>query len=124
MVKVLNSRELRSIDLKSIPDAVILAFNTLIVKNWSGKASEFKQSDVIAYVASEGLTEEEVIKNHWLDVEPLYRENGFKVRCTRVTMRVVNSPSGKLNRMLGSSSGPGPMTFYHSTGVRIPYPMH
>jgi len=46
MVKVLNSRELRSIDLKSIPDAVILAFNTLIVKNWSGKASEFKQSDV------------------------------------------------------------------------------
>ena len=56
MVKVLNSRELRSIDLKSIPDAVILAFNTLIVKNWSGKASEFKQSDVIAYVASEGLT--------------------------------------------------------------------
>ena len=80
MVKVLNSRELRSIDLKSIPDAVILAFNTLIVKNWSGKASEFKQSDVIAYVASEGLTEEEVIKNHWLDVEPLYRENGFDVK--------------------------------------------
>ncbi|MEF2664408.1 MAG: hypothetical protein ACLVH4_03555 [Lachnospira pectinoschiza] len=83
MVKVLNSRELRSIDLKSIPDAVILAFNTLIVKNWSGKASEFKQSDVIAYVASEGLTEEEVIKNHWLDVEPLYRENGFDVKYVR-----------------------------------------
>lgn len=83
MVKVLNSRELRSIDLKSIPDAVILAFNTLIVKNWNGKASEFKQSDVIAYVASEGLTEEEVIKNHWLDVEPLYRENGFDVKYVR-----------------------------------------
>lgn len=83
MVKVLNSRELRSIDLKSIPDAIILAFNTLIVRNWSGMMAEFNQRDVITYVASEGLTEEEVIKNHWLDVEPLYRENGFKVTYTR-----------------------------------------
>lgn len=83
MVKVLNSRELMSRDFKSIPDAVILAFNTLIVKNWNGLASAFKQSDVIAYIASDNITEEEAIKNHWLDVEPLYRENGFDVKYVR-----------------------------------------
>lgn len=80
MVKVLNSRELMSRDFKSIPDAVILAFNTLIVKNWNGLASAFKQSDVIAYIASDNITEEEAIKNHWLDVEPVYRANGFGVK--------------------------------------------
>lgn len=80
MVKVLNSRELMSRDFKSIPDAVILAFNTLIVKNWNGLASAFKQSDVIAYIASDNITEEEAIKNHWLDVEPIYRANGFGVK--------------------------------------------
>lgn len=83
MVKVLNSRELRSVNLRSIPDAVILAFNTLVLRNWNGMMSEVNQKDVIAYIASTGLTEEEVIKNHWLDVEPLYRENGFKVKYTR-----------------------------------------
>lgn len=93
MVKVLNSRELMSRDFKSIPDSVILAFNTLIVKNWNGFIAQVKQDDVIAYVASDGITEEEAMRNHWLDVEPIYRANGFNVKYERMNKQFTFSKS-------------------------------
>lgn len=69
----------------SIPDVIIDAFNKLIVKNYSTveKKSVVKQKDVLNMVCGDPdcgkLTEDYIFENNWLDVEDIYRKQGWHV---------------------------------------------
>jgi hypothetical protein len=68
---------------ESIPSIIIDAFNKLIVKHFSPvtKESTVKQDEVLDMVCGEDtFSRSTVFKNHWLDVEAIYREQGWDVR--------------------------------------------
>ena len=61
------------------PDAVLESFNQLIAQNLSGTYSTVLERDVVALMVGKGLNSDEIYKNHWLDVEGMYRAAGWKV---------------------------------------------
>jgi hypothetical protein len=71
--------DVTKIKKKVFPDEVFQAFNELIVQNFSGGSSTVKQDDVVAVMVKKGLKLEAIFDNHWLDVEEIYREAGWKV---------------------------------------------
>lgn len=67
-----------------IPEKVFEAFNELIATHWNGRTARFRQDDVVRlilkkYGRSKTVTRPSIFANHWLDVEPIYREAGWKV---------------------------------------------
>lgn len=65
-----------------LPDEVLDAFNELIAEHFSGRSSKFEQSKVIDRILEKfhhKLEKDELFKNHWLDVEDVYRESGWIV---------------------------------------------
>ena len=73
----------------NIPDFIIEAVNKLIKEKWNGFEAKIYQDDILEIVAvrqkdpdaeDDGRpTREEVFKNHWLDIEDLYRKQGWNV---------------------------------------------
>jgi len=61
------------------PDAVIEAFNEAIAANYANGQSSFTVEKVVKLMISKGLKEEEIRKEHWLDVEEVYRKAGWNV---------------------------------------------
>ena len=64
-----------------IPSTVIEVFNELIATRFdpeNGRAI-VKQNDVLALLYSRDYSREEIFKNNWLDVEGLYRAEGWEV---------------------------------------------
>jgi hypothetical protein len=70
------------ITLPVIPDHVFEAFNKLIKANFKkGNVSIVKRKDVVEEIFCEsGTTDEELVSNGWLDIEPNYREAGWEVK--------------------------------------------
>ena len=75
-------------EYKQINENVIIAFNNLIQKNWDGERAVVYQKDVKAEIKNvfniktDELHERLMIrlfKDNQFDVEPLYRQYGFKV---------------------------------------------
>jgi hypothetical protein len=72
-------------DVMSFPDEVIDGFNTLIAKNWDGKASVFLQKDVVKEIrrnfvkSGKRMDSNQIFEKNYLDVEETYRLNGWKV---------------------------------------------
>lgn len=65
---------------RPIPDDVIECFNDLISKNWNGSSSTIMQSDIAMYIAGAlNIPVSSVYKQHYLDVEPLFRLHGWDV---------------------------------------------
>jgi len=67
-----------------IPEKVFDAFNELIAKYWTGSSARFTQDEVMRLVLKKfartnNVTRRSVYDNRWLDVEPIYREAGWKV---------------------------------------------
>lgn len=66
--------------VKPIPDTVIEAFNELITKNFNGTSSEFLASDVVNLIVKrKACRRTEIYSSGYLDVEPIYRKNGWQV---------------------------------------------
>ncbi|MBI3633338.1 MAG: hypothetical protein HY226_03550 [Candidatus Vogelbacteria bacterium] len=67
----------------SFPAAVLRAFNELIVKHMSGKSASFRQDEVIELIMAkmhlEGNERNKIFDNNWLDVEAVYRAEGWIV---------------------------------------------
>ena len=85
MILPIKPAEVQELINKSFPDFVIQAFNSCIQANWiasSGRAT-FTTAKVVAEMikiqGSQNLDSSTVYSNKWLDVEPLYRDNGWKV---------------------------------------------
>lgn len=66
----------------ALPPEVLDAFNELIAKYWTGHSATVKQPEVARLIASKlGLENTSpVYDNHWLDVEDVYRKEGWKVK--------------------------------------------
>lgn len=77
--KPIRPDEVVNLKKTTIPDEVIDAFNELIARNFDGNSSTFRLSTVIELIVSKGLISKEIHSNHWLDVEPVYREEGWLV---------------------------------------------
>ena len=83
--KPITVEEIDEVFVTSIPDVIIDAFNTLILKHYSPitKDSVVKQEEVLTLVCGdeEGkFKRDEVFSHHWLDVEDIFREAGWVVK--------------------------------------------
>jgi len=64
----------------AIPDAVIDAFNEMIIENMRGKQSSFTVKSAASRIAKKmGITTDKVYKMQYLDVEDIYRKLGWIV---------------------------------------------
>lgn len=84
-VKPISPVEAENEHRDTIPDSIIRAFNTLIIKNYEpiNKTSIVKQCEILDMVCGDPdcgmLKRDDVFDNHWLDVEDIYREQGWDV---------------------------------------------
>lgn len=74
-----------------IPDEMFKAINDLIVMKWNGDSATIKQIEIVnAYLDNLELSEhpleinrktekDKIFNNHWLDIEDIYRNAGWKV---------------------------------------------
>jgi hypothetical protein len=63
-----------------MPDGVIEVFNALIAQNFrNGRAKVFKDRALEDICSKLGLTEREVYNNNYLEVEDIYRAEGWYV---------------------------------------------
>lgn len=66
---------------KRIPDIIIDAINELIVEHYSPiKRSAIVKQDEILDRISDTYSRRTVFDNNWLDIEDIYREQGWRVR--------------------------------------------
>ena len=65
----------------SIPEQVFEAFNTLIVKRWSGNSAVVRQDEAVKAIMAlmPVVTRSDVFTESWLDVEAAYRRAGWNV---------------------------------------------
>lgn len=64
----------------NLPDEVIDCFNKLIAKNMSGNSSIIKQCDIVSAICKAMNIDSYVVyKEQYLDVEDIYRKQGWKV---------------------------------------------
>ena len=78
-VAPIKASEIDKVRHQTIPDVVVEAFNELILKNFSSGSATVMQDDVAKLIVQKGLKRQDIFDNHWLDVEDLYRKNGWKV---------------------------------------------
>lgn len=87
-IKPITPEEINEKKLEMLPDEVIESFNEMIATNWNGTSSRFKQKDAVALIlgkmnaerAVDGKVDSQFLfDNHYLDVEDLYRKQGWKV---------------------------------------------
>lgn len=57
---------------QEIPAVVIDVFNDLIKRNYHDGRAVVKQGEAMKILEARGYSAEDLIANHWLDVEPLY----------------------------------------------------
>jgi hypothetical protein len=63
-----------------IPKEIIKVFNDMIVENYSGGTAVLTQAEVLErVVCAVKIPRADVFKNGWLDVEPVFKEAGWKV---------------------------------------------
>ena len=76
MVKPLKPDEVQHL----IPQEVIEVFNEMIAEKWDGHSALLFQDEVTPVVANKlGVSESFVYKKRWLDVEELFRAEGWVV---------------------------------------------
>lgn len=78
-VKPITPSEVAGQKRESFPDEVFEAFNEIIAANCVNGRSNFTQDAVVKLMVSKGLKSAEIFDKHWLDVEEVYREAGWKV---------------------------------------------
>ena len=75
-VKPLHPSE---VNINRVPDRVIEAFNQLIKDKWDGNSANILITDAVAALNDKGFSKKEIDDKHYLDIEPIYRENGWNV---------------------------------------------
>lgn len=77
----IKPEEVRARRIDFIPSIIFETINTMICEEFDGKSATLKQEDILNRVCNEssGLTRQEIFDKHYLDIEPFYREQGWKV---------------------------------------------
>lgn len=80
MIGPISPDEVHGRKLEAIPQQVFEAFNELIAQNFSHGAATVRQKTVVDNIIDRmGCSREEIYNKHWLDIEDLYRNAGWKV---------------------------------------------
>jgi hypothetical protein len=83
-IEPIKPRDVISAKVKSIPPQVIEAFNELITERFLVGRANFNQDEVIERILSKfpkkrAPDRSHIFASHWLDVEDVYRQQGWKV---------------------------------------------
>lgn len=83
-VKLISPKDVSSIKAALIPEFVIDSWNQIIAKNWNpnSKKSHVLQNEIIELILTNSdreISRNDIFSNHWLDIEGIYREQGWKV---------------------------------------------
>jgi hypothetical protein len=80
MTKPISLDEISKYKKATLPDAVIECWNNLIAKNWNGSTSIVYQHQIVHLINEVmNATINEIHDNKWLDIEDIYRNEGWKV---------------------------------------------
>lgn len=81
MTKPISPNEITSLKKKIIPDEVIESFNELIVEKWDGKESIVRVKSIVDRIVNKipDLDRSLIYSNKWLDIEDIYRNEGWVV---------------------------------------------
>jgi len=80
-VKPLSPDQVQQEKILSFPDEVIEVFNALIIENWNGHSATVLQDEAVSRIsAALGISREATFRFHYLDVESLYRAEGWEVK--------------------------------------------
>ena len=82
MVKPIAPSDVVSAQVELFPDFVIETWNAAIAKNWDGTRSRILQKDIVYELIALSPTlinSADVFSKHWLDIEALYRAEGWSV---------------------------------------------
>jgi hypothetical protein len=85
MIKPIKPISPTEVEDKPIPDEVIAAFNALILKNYIGKEARVEQEEALKLAvknfkaSGKKITEDKIFDNKWMDVEDLFRKEGWRV---------------------------------------------
>lgn len=64
----------------ALPPVVVDTWNTLIAQHWSGGSAKIMQNEAVTdLMAATGLSRTDVFDKHYLDIEQMYRDAGWKV---------------------------------------------
>lgn len=85
-MKPITPQKVEDIRIHEMPEAIIQATNELIVRKWNGTSATVKVDEIISHYFN--VTGEEktasarkgLFDKHYLDIEPAYREAGWKVK--------------------------------------------
>lgn len=79
-IKPISPEELPKQKRLQIPDIILDVVNKLIVKNWNASSREaiVYQKEILNEIG-ERLDHDKIFDNHWLDIEDIYREQGWIV---------------------------------------------
>lgn len=84
MVKPISPGEVVALKKTIMPDGVITAFNEVIAKHFDGRSATFTQNEVLSkIVTTMDVGRATVYDNRWLDVEDIYRAEGWHVHYDR-----------------------------------------
>jgi len=87
-MKPISPEKVEQIRIHEMPEAIIQATNEMIVRKWNGSSATVKVDEIIEqYFRLKGLhtkantrERKELFDKHYLDIEPAYREAGWKVK--------------------------------------------
>jgi hypothetical protein len=81
-----------------IPEGVFEAFNELIARSMSNGHATVWQSEAVALICERmGVTEGQILSEHWLDVEDAYRAQGWLVNYDKPGFNESYAPSFKFS---------------------------
>jgi hypothetical protein len=78
-IKPIKPEDVVGLKQEIVPDEVFEVFNLLIAQNFKGGSANVLQKDVVELLLEKGLSRSDIYNKGWLDIEPVYRENGWKV---------------------------------------------
>lgn len=79
MTKPISPQEVVQLKSEQIPHGVIKAFNETIAAHYTAGKAEVPLQHVLDRIAIHMNTPEDAIPDWWLDVEDIYRQEGWKV---------------------------------------------
>lgn len=78
MIKAISPSDIPKAKADAIPEAVIKVFNDMIARNFSGRSATVIQKDVVEeLVNNHGMFRETIFGNGYLNVEEIYRDQGY-----------------------------------------------
>ena len=79
MTKPISPEEVVQLKLEQVPDGVIRAFNEAIAEHYQGGRAEVPLWLVRNKITIHTDTPEDTIPGWWLDIEEIYRKEGWEV---------------------------------------------